>query len=500
MGQEDLRSYLVFYQEALRACFSDSEAMTHATACLPAGDFNRISRAFNDLPQHLRNDDLRDWLAAIYEINDCLQIKLALLGIQPAFLNEGRLSYHSADTLLLHDVLRLIVFPQYELKHALPMSLASNLVDHYSFKPDSYYLQLPVAYLSSDNPDPESDDKPFTPDEKLQLLFSLSAQDRDMTYRSLRMLFLNQAFCHHRQSRYRIKPCFLAMMIGLPCIIPIPKAQALLEKTFPMVMRMIPPSLRYANRCLDFEWITPDYHAVLSVEENVNAMIRTIDLLCRWLLPIACPGDYNAKLRQVGGIDCTLPDDALTMQGSCTRDEARIVLMEMLVLMRRQRVLSMFLPRQLVWLRARIHALKKLQLDAHHFPRYDFNRSRTQGVFAHLAMRDIGVLGLMAFAYVAMPYVLAFSVMTWAVLLALSVVMTVLWTCTSLLQNLLAVVFHPLMQVPSVVKPALSSRFSQGRSVASDKDITAARQWGHGLFGPLLARLGVMSQSSTGPA
>jgi len=106
----------------------------------------------------------------------------------------------------------------------------------------------------------------------------------------------------------------------------------------------------------------------------------------------------------------------------------------------------------------------------------------------------------MAFAYVAMPYVLAFSMMTWAVLLASSVVMTVLWTCTSLLQNLLAVVFHPLMQVPSVVKPAHSSCFSQGRSVVSDKGITAARQWGHGLFGQLLDRLGVMSQSSTGPA
>ena len=297
-----------------------------------------------------RINQIRDeWIIGFSTIIDIMNLQCDLLAQQPSVLNSG-LSCASSELNNVIALLRLIAFPDCECDADLPSSLA-----HSDRK--MYNLEDPSLFFHVKTDDPQSPDYKLVIDTGDDLETSICGFFRDK-------VILTNADRQHNRVPYGLKQRLAPIMLGMHSAYCMPKIVEMLGKSFPSLFAL-------AKLTQQFSWtFTPDYPGSTHLKpiEEISAVMRSSDLICRWLIPVVFPEKLDQEKQSVDDICCILPDHLTNKTYCCPAEALKVlhVVAEMLNgyvrthdLLRNNPVFSNH-PEYLSWIRNRLRALDRL--------------------------------------------------------------------------------------------------------------------------------------------
>jgi len=293
--------------------------------------------ALKDCPKHVLDDastylgnaKAQEWIHCRNTINSQIELTREVLNLQQKGLSEdGRLNTLSCELNALPDLLRLVLFPEYECDVHCPNSLAADLQrEGGSLKLQSKLNDNRILYLD---------------------LSTLNDERRD---EALCHLFADKAFSLDYQDDFSaMHPGipFARVLQGVVIETSITRVDEMLNSTFPMMMKTkrcsqeLMADVRRKTDWSMLQFFTKS--SSLDTKDTYARFLRTADLLYRWLAPVL-DNELNEKVKQAQEIlknprahknkkidkhtEYFLLDDELCLQESCDPKDASEILISL---------------------------------------------------------------------------------------------------------------------------------------------------------------------------
>lgn len=294
-------------------------------------------KALKECPQYVLNEasaylgdaKAQEWIHCRNTINGQIELTREVLNLQQEGLSEdGRLNTLSCELNALPNLLRLVLFPEYECDVGCPNSLAADLQrEGASLKLQSKLNDDRILYLDLSTPKDEKRDE------------------------VLCHLFADKAFLLDYQVEFSAMHSgipFARVLQGVVTETTITRADEMLHSTFPMMMK----TKRCSQEMMDDVRGKTDWSMLqlftksssLDTKDTYAGFLRTADLLYRWLAPVL-DIELNEKVKKAQEklknpsahkdeiIDkhtkYFLLDDDLCLQQSCDPKDASEILISL---------------------------------------------------------------------------------------------------------------------------------------------------------------------------